>query len=126
MHWYVNVLKRYADFTGRARRKEYWMFTLVNFIIMFVLGFTASLVESISVIFMVMYILYALAVFVPSLAVSVRRLHDTGRSGGWYFIVFVPIVGGIFLLVFMCLDSDHGSNQYGPTPKHFGNEAVTT
>ncbi|PFA67039.1 hypothetical protein CN378_11685 [Bacillus sp. AFS015802] len=126
MNWYVAALKKYADFTGRSRRKEYWMFTLVNSIIMFVLSFTASLVDSSGIIFIVLYAIYALAVFVPSLAVTVRRLHDTGRSGAWYFLVFVPVVGAIVILVFMCLDSDHGSNQYGPTPKHFENITVTT
>ncbi|CAN7392274.1 DUF805 domain-containing protein [Rossellomorea sp. LjRoot5] len=126
MHWYLTALNKYADFTGRSRRKEFWMFSLVNFVIMFILSFAANIVDSSGTIFMVLYGIYALAVFVPSLAVSVRRLHDTGRSGAWYFIAFVPIAGAIVLLVFMCFDSDHGSNQYGPTPKNFENITVTT
>ena len=126
MHWYLEAFRKYADFTGRARRKEFWIFSLFNFIIMFVLSFTANIIDSTGTIFLVVYVIYSLAVLVPSLAVTVRRLHDTGRSGAWYFIVFVPIAGPIVLLVFMCFDSDHGSNEYGPTPKHFENVTVTT
>ncbi|MET9442669.1 DUF805 domain-containing protein [Streptomyces sp. NPDC006610] len=113
MHWYVDVLKKYATFSGRARRKEYWMFTLINTVIyaallaldfgLLGLGFIAPL--------------YMVAVLVPTLAVLVRRLHDTGRSGWWFFISFVPLVGGIVLLVFTVSDSKPEANEYGFNPK---------
>jgi len=112
MNWYIDVLKKYAVFGGRARRKEYWMFFLFNLIIAFVIGFIEGLVGSPGVIGM----LYMLAVLIPGLAVTVRRLHDTSRSGWWFFIAFIPF-GGLVLLVFMVLDSTPGDNTYGPNPK---------
>ncbi len=113
MNWYLSCLKEhYADFKGRARRKEYWMFVLFNFIASWVLMLLGSLIK-----FPWLGYIYALAVLVPSLAVLVRRLHDTGRSGWWFFIGFVPIVGGIWLLVLMCLDSQPEANNWGENPK---------
>jgi uncharacterized membrane protein YhaH (DUF805 family) len=118
MNWYLEVLKKYAVFNGRARRKEYWMFFLFNIIIEVVLG----LVEGFAGIApesgqSVLGTLYMLAVLLPSLAVVVRRLHDTDRSGWWLLIALVPIIGAIVLLVFMVQDSQPGENQYGPNPK---------
>jgi uncharacterized membrane protein YhaH (DUF805 family) len=113
MNWYLEVLKKYAVFNGRARRKEYWMFFLFNFIIALVLGFLEGLVGS----FGVLAMLYNLAVLIPGIAVSVRRLHDTDRSGWWLIIGFVPLIGAIVLLVFMLQDSKPGQNQYGANPK---------
>ncbi len=113
MNWYLEVLKKYADFSGRARRKEYWMFALFNFIIAFVLGFIEGLVGGPGFIGFI----YALAVIIPGIAVSVRRLHDTNRSGWWLLILLVPIVGIIVILVFMVQDSQAGDNQYGANPK---------
>ncbi len=113
MNWYLSCLKEhYADFKGRARRKEYWMFVLFNFIASWVLVILGSLIK-----FPWLSYIYALAVLVPSLAVLVRRLHDTGRSGWWFFIGFVPIVGAIWLLVLMCLDSQPEANNWGENPK---------
>jgi len=118
MNWYIEVLKKYAVFSGRARRKEYWMFTLFSTIIALVLGFIEGIVgiapetnQSILV------GIYTLAVLIPSIAVSVRRLHDTGRSGWWVLIGLVPIIGVIVLIVFMVQDSNSGENLYGPNPK---------
>ena len=108
MKWYLEVLKKYAVFNGRARRTEYWMFFLFNLIISIVLG-----IVGVSVI----GTLYTLAVIIPSMAVSVRRLHDTERSGAWLPIAFVPLIGTIVLLVFMVQDSKPGQNQYGANPK---------
>ena len=115
MHWYLDVLKKYATFSGRARRKEYWTFVLINIVVAIIFGgvevvlFVPGLVSG----------LYGLALLVPSLAVGVRRLHDTGRSGWWLLISFVPLVGGIILLVFLVQDSEQGTNDYGPNPKDY-------
>jgi len=113
MEWYLAVLKNYAGFTGRARRQEYWMFLLFNMIIAVVLGFIEGLFGSPGI----LGAIYSLAVLVPSIAVSMRRLHDTGRSGLWLLIGFVPVLGAIVLLIFFIQDSMQGSNQYGPSPK---------
>ncbi len=118
MGWYFEVLRKYAVFSGRARRKEYWMFVLFNLIIASILG----LIEALSGIASESYpsvlaTLYSLAVLIPSLAVGVRRLHDTGRSGWWLLISLAPVVGSIVLLIFMVQDSQQGENQYGPNPK---------
>ena len=131
MNWYLKVLKQYVDFSGRARRKEYWMFTLFNVIIMVVLSAVDGLVfgagsfagntdpgsVSASVNLGVLTTIYVLAVLLPSLAVSVRRLHDTDRSGWWLLIGLVPLVGGIVLLVFYVLAGTPGPNRFGADPK---------
>jgi uncharacterized membrane protein YhaH (DUF805 family) len=111
MEWYLKVLKNYVGFTGRARRKEYWMFALISGIIGLALRAVDYIVGA-----PVFTWIYALAILLPGLAVVVRRLHDTGRSGWWYLIILIPVVGGIVLLVFTCLDSE-GDNKYGPNPK---------
>ncbi|HOK77375.1 MAG TPA: DUF805 domain-containing protein [Verrucomicrobiota bacterium] len=113
MHWYLEALKKYAVFEGRARRREYWFFVLFNLIISFVLGFIEGLFGGPGV----LGAIYGLAVLIPGIAVAVRRLHDTGRSGWWLLIGLVPVVGFIVLLVFMVMDSTPGPNQYGPNPK---------
>jgi uncharacterized membrane protein YhaH (DUF805 family) len=114
MEWYLKVLKQYADFGGRARRKEYWMFVLFNVIIIVLLAAIDAALGTDGI----LMILYSLAVLIPSIAVAVRRLHDTGRSGWWVLIDFVPLlIGSIWLLVLMVLDSQPGENQYGPNPK---------
>jgi len=119
MNWYLMVLKKYAQFEGRSRRKELWMFTLFNCIFswpLYILGLVFH-ENTLGSIFLGLYFIYVLAVIVPCLAVSVRRLHDTGKSGWWLLIVLVPIVGPIVLLVFYVLDSQPGANEYGPNPK---------
>ena len=113
MNWYLDVLKKYAVFTGRARRKEYWMFVLFSVIVTIVLSLVEGIVGGPGV----LSGLYALAVLIPSIAVGVRRLHDTGRSGWWILIGLVPLVGIIVLIVFFVADSQPGTNQYGPNPK---------
>ena len=113
MEWYIKVIKNYVNFQGRARRKEYWMFLLFNFIFSVIIGFIEGLLD----LPQVLSGLYFLAILLPSLAVCIRRLHDTGRSGWWLFIGLIPLVGGIILLVFYCTDSNQGENQYGPNPK---------
>ncbi len=119
MHWYLEVLKKYAVFSGRARRKEYWLFVLFNVIIAFVLGAidgAVGLADTESGLGLLSG-LYTLAVIIPSLAVSVRRLHDTDHSGWWWLIVLVPIIGAIVLLIFMIRDGQPGHNRFGLNPK---------
>jgi len=119
MNWYLKVLKNYAVFSGRARRKEYWMFVLFNMIFSIVAvildNILGTAIEGIG--YGLFYILYCLAVLIPGLAVLVRRLHDSGKSGWFFFIVLVPIIGGIWLLVLLCTDGNAGENEYGANPK---------
>jgi uncharacterized membrane protein YhaH (DUF805 family) len=119
MNWYRVALKKYAVFAGRARRKEFWFFVLVNTLIAIALAvidmLTGTFDEDVGL--GLLSGLYAVAMIVPSIAVTVRRLHDTDRSGWWYLLVFVPVIGGLVILVFMCLDGTPGSNRFGPNPK---------
>jgi len=119
MNWYLQVLKKYAEFSGRARRTEYWMFTLFNFIFMIVAIIIDNIVGTAidEYGYGLFYFLYAMAVLIPGLAVGVRRLHVVGKSGWMMLIAFIPIVGAIWLLVLMFTDSNFGDNQYGPNPK---------
>ncbi|MFJ1733870.1 DUF805 domain-containing protein [Streptomyces sp. NPDC088254] len=112
MHWYVDVLKKYAVFGGRARRQEYWMFTLFSVIVSIVLAIIDAAIGS-----SILGIIYSLAVLLPSLGVAVRRLHDTGRSGWWLLIALVPLIGAIVLIVFLASEGKRGPNEYGPDPK---------
>lgn len=121
MNWYLKVIKdNYANFNGRARRQEYWMFTLFHVIIVFVLAFlSGALAESAdSPVALIVLLIYVLATFLPALAVTVRRLHDTGKSGWYYLLTLIPYIGGIILLVFTVQNGDVGPNQYGPDPKN--------
>jgi uncharacterized membrane protein YhaH (DUF805 family) len=115
VNWYLAVLKKYADFSGRARRKEFWMFVLFNFIIAVVLGVVDSMIGV-----PVLGLIYTLGVLIPSLAVGARRLHDIGKTGWWQLIAFVPFIGIIVLIIFFVMDSNPGDNQYGPNPKAGG------
>lgn len=125
MEWYLAVLKKYAVFDGRARRKEYWYFVLFNFLIALglliagaIIGATLTGTDSAAfpVITLVPVSLYGLAMIIPSIAVTVRRLHDIGFSGWWYLITLIP-GGSVVLFIFSLLDTKPGSNQYGPDPK---------
>lgn len=117
MDWYLEALRNYAVFEGRARRREYWFFVLFNSIIFIVLAIVDSVMSSSEFGPGILSGIYSLAVFIPGLAVTVRRLHDTGRSGWWILIELVPIIGAIVLLVFLFTDSEPGTNEYGPNPK---------
>jgi uncharacterized membrane protein YhaH (DUF805 family) len=119
MQWYTDVIKKYAEFSGRARRKEYWMFVLFNVIISIVIGIIDKILGTTygSAGTGVLGTIYSLAVLLPSLAVGVRRLHDTGRSGWWILINLVPCVGWIVFLVFAIQEGNAGDNAYGPDPK---------
>ena len=122
-----SVFGNYATFSGRARRSEYWFFYLFNLIAVFVFMIVASIIGAIFgggkgaagglAVGYVLYILYGLAAFIPSVAVAVRRLHDTNRSGWNLLWCLLPFVGGIVVLVFMVMDSTPGENQYGANPK---------
>ena len=119
MNWYLEVLKKYAVFTGRARRKEYWYFILFNTLISIALTIFDGVTGTLNVEAGVGLLsgIYALVVLIPSIAVAVRRLHDTNRSGLWLFIVLIPIIGVIVLIVFFASDSKSEENQYGLNPK---------
>ena len=119
MKWYLKVLNQYADFSGRARRKEFWMFTLFNAIF----GITAVVIDNIlgtaveGVGYGMVYGLYTLAMLIPGLAVQVRRMHDLGKSGWMLLVAFIPLAGAIWLLVLLLTEGDSGTNKYGPSPK---------
>ncbi len=118
MEWYVAVLKKYADFSGRARRKEYWMYALITTLISIALAVVdnaAGLVKATGGI-SPLQTLYALGTLIPGIAVTVRRLQDIGKSGWMILIAFIPLIGAIILLLFMIREGDRGTNQYGRDP----------
>jgi uncharacterized membrane protein YhaH (DUF805 family) len=126
MKWYLKVLKQYADFNGRATRSEYWFFVLFNLIFSIaavILDNTLGLAIK-NVGYGPIYGLYILAVFIPSLAVSVRRLHDVGKSGWMLLVAFIPLIGAIWLLVLYVTDSQPGSNKWGPNPNEISAHSV--
>lgn len=114
MSAFINSLKNYAKFSGRATRYEYWMtylfYVIFYFVVSIVGGILSGITNSETIAFVLIGI-YGLALFIPMLAVQIRRLHDIGKSGWWYFISFIPCIGGIWLLVLNCTSSD-GPNQY--------------
>ena len=125
MEWYLKVMRdNYANFNGRARRKEYWMFTLF-----FILFFTASIFVAVALrpfflaekTFAILAGIILIALYfghlVPALAVTVRRLHDTGKSGWFYLLAFIPYIGGLIIFIFTVIEGDKGDNKYGPDPK---------
>ena len=114
MNYYIAVLKKYAVFKGRAQRAEYWYFALYSFIISCVLALIMALIGDDSGILGLAY--YA-AVFIPGTAVSVRRLHDIGKSGWMFLINLIPIVGAVWFIILAATDSAPGENKYGPNPK---------
>ena len=124
MEWYLKVMRdNYANFSGRARRKEYWMFVLVQTIVMIglmildsVLGLDFEL-QGISIGYGYLYLIGLIVHFIPSLAVVVRRLHDVGKSGWFYFIFLIPLIGVLWLLVLYCTEGQKQDNKWGPDPK---------
>ncbi len=111
MEYYIGAWKKFADFTGRARRKEYWMFVLFNLIVSIICSVVDAALGT-----MFIGSIYSLAVLLPSLAVGARRLHDTGRSGWWQLLWFIPVIGWIVMIVFLVQDSQD-ENDYGANPK---------
>ena len=125
LNWYKKVVfENYANFNGRARRSEYWYFALINlvFALLFMLidKMLGTNFEPLPYGFF--YMAYGLAVFLPGIAAQVRRLHDTGKSGWFLFIILIPIIGVIWLLIVLFKDGDSGNNDYGVDPKGFGEE----
>ena len=120
--WYIAALKKYAIFNGRSRRMEFWGFALVNLLILIALGvvdFTND-AERLSLIGSARFsLIYGLAVLIPAISVTVRRLHDTGRTGWWLLINLLPVIGWLVILIFMLLGGKPQRNQYGPDPKGF-------
>ncbi|MDE1251249.1 DUF805 domain-containing protein [Vibrio aestuarianus] len=119
MNWYITAVKKYATFSGRSRRKEYWYFFLFNLLISMFLGFIDALTGSFDPAtgYGLFSSMYTLALFIPGIAVGVRRLHDTGRTGWWLLIMLIPIIGILVLLYFMVSNGDSGTNKYGHDPK---------
>ena len=129
MEWYLKVMKdNYANFNGRARRKEYWMYTLILTVLLIALMTIMFSALSFSdetgietgpsgYLTVLLFFVFLVAHFIPSLALTVRRLHDTGKSGWWYLIVFVPYLGNFVIFIFTLIDGDEGENKYGPNPK---------
>lgn len=119
MNWYLEVLNKYAVFNGRARRKEYWWFFVFNLFISIFLASIDFVTGTLNVEAGLGLLsgIYSLAVLIPGISVTVRRLHDTDHSGWWLLISFIPIIGVIVLFIFMVQDSTPGDNQYGPNPK---------
>ena len=123
MNYFISCIKdKYCCFSGRARRKEYWMFVLFNIIFSFVIGFISVFLANVTNVTAFLYLstIYNLAMILPGLSVGVRRLHDTDKSGLFVLLGLIPIFGVIILLVFMCLDSNPGANRFGPNPKGLG------
>ena len=133
MEWMIMPLKRYADFQGRSRRKEYWMFFLLMMICYAVIlivggtiaGFGSTTTNDPNAIagmfagpVFILFALFALAVLIPSIAVQVRRFHDQDKSGWFVLLGLIPYIGGIVLIVFMCLEGTKGPNKFGPDPKN--------
>lgn len=134
MKYYIHVLKNYARFNGRARRSEYWYFILFNFFVSVIamiidnlMGTTITMQgagEMVALPYGYVYIIYAVFMILPSLAVAVRRLHDVNKSGWFLLISLIPIIGAIWLLVLFCTNSDDGPNKYGPNPKGSANDEI--
>ena len=116
--------KHYRNFTGRARRREYWFFQLFLFLIEIIMLIIFIIFQSFSlnlIVPAIIFIIFIMIFFTPSLALIVRRLHDTGRSGCFIFIALIPLVGDFILLYFLCCDSQDAINEYGPSPKYITN-----
>ncbi len=117
LSWYIGALKKYAIFNGRSRRLEYWVFTLISGLIVAGLSYADASMGNYPPL---LSALYGLAVLIPAIAVTVRRLHDTDRSAWWLLIIIVPGIGQLVLLIFMLMGGKPERNQYGPDPKGLG------
>lgn len=133
MEWMILPYKRYADFSGRSQRREYWMFQLLFVLVLIVgaffvfgLGTSANAIgddqglSAVGIAGAILVAVFALGSIIPSIGVTVRRFHDQDKSGWFYLISFIPYIGGWIVIVFMCIDGTHGENQYGLDPKGTG------
>ncbi len=123
MKYYLKALENYATFSGRTSRKEYWMFVLFNILFAFaamiidnILGTTRTSEFGVTAQYGIVYGLYILAVLIPGIAISVRRLHDVGKSGWFSLILLIPLIGSIWFIVLLLTNSNQGENKYGPNP----------
>src|SRR5579863_2988732 len=120
MNYFIEAFKKYAVFSGRARRSEYWYFALFNILVSVALWIVGAVITAMdrgeSNFGMIPFDLYSLGAFLPALGVGVRRLHDVGKSGWWTLLGFVP-VANFYLIVLLCQDSEPGENEFGPNPK---------
>ena len=125
MYWFIKCMKQYFDFSGRARRKEFWMFNLILFLFSMIAAVIDKMIGGYDAAARVGPIttILSIATLIPSLAVAVRRLHDIGKSGWTILIGLIPVIGGIILLVWYCSDSEEGINEWGENPKG-GNELI--
>ena len=121
MEWMLMPVRRYADFSGRSRRKEFWMFQLGIFLLYIAVLILAAILgaisETLSGIVMIIFAIAMLGLIIPSIAVAVRRMHDQDKSGWMLLLGLIPLIGSIILLVFYCTEGTPGPNQYGPDPK---------
>lgn len=129
MNWYLLVWQRYAEFSGRSRRMEYWMFTLYNiaiFAMLYAAGVAFALIKQpgIGAFMYLLYFAYGIAALVPYVACTIRRLHDIDKSGWWFLLVLVPLIGSVALLVMAALDGTKGQNQFGADPKEAAQPAA--
>ncbi|MFP3152904.1 DUF805 domain-containing protein [Lachnospiraceae bacterium ZAX-1] len=115
MKWYLGMFKKYATFSGRARRKEFWMAYLFNVIVAIIFALLSVFISE--TIFSVIMSIYSLAIMIPMYALIARRLHDIGKAGKWFFISFIPLIGVIWFFVLLVTEGERGDNQYGPSPK---------
>jgi uncharacterized membrane protein YhaH (DUF805 family) len=138
LEWMLMPYRRYADFSGRSRRKEYWMFFLffvvvyaVCFALMFSGGFAMDPttgeptgMSGLGMVGIALLVIFVLGSFIPALAVQVRRFHDQDKSGWFVLLNFIPYIGGLVVLVFMCLEGTRGPNRFGPDPKDTAGAAI--
>ncbi|MCW8345096.1 MULTISPECIES: DUF805 domain-containing protein [Vibrio] len=119
MNWFISVLKRPIEFSGRARRKEYWYFMGISVLISVILTIIDNALGwySVSEEIGILSGIFTLFIILPSLSVTARRLHDTGRTGWWMLLYFIPIIGFFVMLYFLVLDSENAENVYGSNPK---------
>ncbi|MBH0026937.1 MULTISPECIES: DUF805 domain-containing protein [unclassified Pseudoalteromonas] len=121
MEYFMEAMRRYTDFSGRTRRKDFWMFILFYAIFYVVCAVVDGVIGTAPIV----TTLFSLAMLIPSISIAARRLHDTGRSGWWQLIALIPLIGAIVLLVFYVLDSHQGENDFGPNPKELAVEPTT-
>ena len=124
MKWYLRALRKYAVFSGRARRKEFWMFVLFDIIFSFGTLLLVGLNNDDEGVFVLIFVVYTLAMILPGLAVSVRRLHDVGQSGWMILVALIPVIGYIWLFILLVMDSDKGANEYGDNPKGIEKDTI--